>query len=145
MSNLRAVPLTNAAVDAFATEARRLAGSGEPPLYPAYKLLLEAAYGSGYTVDTLLRQPGAGFPDFTISRNGRLINWVEVKHPGVNVDPLPIPDQQRFDRYRQALPHIVLTNGWTWRLFQAGQQNRPLRSPGGVAHRRARTRPATAN
>lgn len=114
--------LTNVAVDAFATEVRRLAGAGEPPLYPAYKLLLEAVYGAGYVVDTLLRQPGAGFPDFTVTRNGRLINWVEVKHPGVSVDPLPGPDQQRFDRYREALPHIVLTNGWTWRLFQAGEE-----------------------
>lgn len=112
--------LSDVAVDAFAAEVRRLEGAGEPPLYPAYKLLLEAVYGAGYIVDTLLRQPGAGFPDFTVTRNGRLINWLEVKHPGVSVDPLPGPDQQRFDRYREALPHIVLTNGWTWRLFKAG-------------------------
>jgi hypothetical protein len=99
---------------------RRLAGRGEPPLYPAFQDLLEAVYDPAYTVDTLLRTPGAGFPDFTVSRGLRLINWVEVKHPGVNVDPLPGPDQQRFDRYRAALPHIVLTNGWCWRLFRGG-------------------------
>lgn len=106
----------------FAVEVRRLAGRGEPPLYPAFKALLEAAYGTNYTVDTLLRTPGAGFPDFTVSRGLRLINWVEVKHPGVNIDPLPGADQERFDRYRGALPHIVLTNGWCWRLFRNGNE-----------------------
>jgi len=101
---------------------RRLAGRGEPPLYPAFLRLLSAAYGTTYTVDTLLRTPGAGFPDFTVSRGLRLINWVEVKHPGVSVDPLPTPDQERFDRYRAALPHLVLTNGWCWRLFRGGNE-----------------------
>lgn len=113
---------TSADLAAFATEVRRLAGRGEPPLYPAFQALLEAVYGSPYTVDTLLRMPGAGFPDFTVSLGLRLMNWVEVKHPGVSVDPLPGPDQERFDRYRAALPHIVLTNGWCWRLFRAGQE-----------------------
>jgi hypothetical protein len=119
-SRVPRVPLTANDATAFATEVRRLAGAGEPPLYPAYRTLLEAAYGPSYTVDSLLRQPGAGFPDFTVRHGARLMNWIEVKHPGVHVDPLPAPDQARFDRYREALPHIVLTNGWTWRLFKRG-------------------------
>jgi hypothetical protein len=114
------MPPTTSDLSAFAREVRRLAGRGEPPLYPAFKTLLSAIYGSNYVVDTLLRTPGAGFPDFTVSRGLRLINWVEVKHPGVSVDSLPGPDQTRFDRYREALPHIVLTNGWCWRLFRGG-------------------------
>lgn len=109
-------------LSAFATEVRRLAGRGEPPLYPAFKRLLAAIYGSSYVVDSLLRTPGAGFPDFTVALGLRLINWVEVKHPGIPIDPLPGPDQARFDRYREALPHIVLTNGWNWRLYRGGSE-----------------------
>jgi hypothetical protein len=106
-----------------------LAGAGEPPLYPAYKQLLDAAYPIGYTVDSLLRTPGAGFPDFTARKGTRLVNWIEVKHPGVSVDPLPRADNERFARYRDALPHIVLTNGWCWRLFEAGQESSRIEVP----------------
>lgn len=106
-------------LDAFAAEVRRLAPSGtEPSLYPAFKDLLESAYGSGFFVDTQIGAPGAGFPDLTIRRAKRLVNWIEVKPPYVRVDPLPGPDAQRFDRYRRALPHIVLTNGATWILYE---------------------------
>ncbi len=80
------------------------------------------AYSNAHEVDSLLRQPGAGFPDFTMTLGGRLVNWVEVKAPNVSVDPLPGPDRERFDRYREALPHIVLTNGWMWRLFESGEE-----------------------
>jgi hypothetical protein len=116
------VPVTSANLKAFSAEVQRLAGHGAPPLYPAYRELLQAAYPPEYTVDSLLREPGAGFPDFTVSLGARLVNWVEVKHPGVAVDPLPAADAARFDRYREALPHIVLTNGVTY-----GDSGRPDR------------------
>jgi hypothetical protein len=113
----------------FADEVRRLVGRGEPPLYPAFKSLFEAVYPSEYTVDSLLRAPGAGFPDFTISRGPRLANWIEVKAPTVDVKPLPAPDAERFDRYRYALPHIVLTNGWHWILYEGGDQSARVELP----------------
>jgi hypothetical protein len=113
----------------FAEEVRRLAGRGEPPLYPAFKELLEAAYATGYTVDSLLPAPGAGFPDFTVARGVRLANWIEVKAPTVDIRPLPPGDAERFNRYRSALPHIVLTNGWHWILYEGGEQSARVEVP----------------
>jgi hypothetical protein len=120
--DLVVVPVSSDALSRFAEEVRRLAGRGEPPLYPAFKALLEAGYTAGYTVDSLLRAPGAGFPDFTVSRGTRIANWVEVKAPTVDIRPLPTADAERFNRYRDALPHIVLTNGWHWILYEGGAQ-----------------------
>lgn len=124
------VAVTQEDLGAFANEIRRLRAIGaELPLYSAYRDLLRSAYAPDYTVDSLVRQPGAGFPDFTISLQGRLINWIEVKAPAVSIDPLPETDQTRFDRYRVALPHIALTNGWMWRLFEAGEETARVEVP----------------
>jgi len=118
------VAVTAETLSSFAAEVRRLAGHGEPPLYPAFKALLDAAYATGHhTVDSLLRSPGAGFPDFTVSHGMRLANWIEVKSPTVEIRPLPAPDAERFKRYREALPHVVLTNGWHWILYESGAQS----------------------
>lgn len=123
--------LTRDDLEAFRAEVRRLAHAGEPPLYPAFAQLLARAYPADRRVDSLLRAPGAGFPDFTISRGRRIVGWVEVKHPSVSIDPLPAPDRARFDRYRTALPHVVLTNGWDWRLYEAGRETARAQAPHG--------------
>ena len=109
-------------LQAFANELRRLAGQVEPSLYSAFKALVEAAYGPAYVVDSQIPAPGSGFPDLTVAHGLRLTNWIEVKRPEVHIDPLPAVDQVRFDRYREALPHIVLTNGWQWILFIDGDE-----------------------
>lgn len=121
--------LTLADLDAFAHQVRRLRGAGEPPLYPAYRELIRAAYPTNYVVDSLLRVPSGGYPDFTVSYQKRVVNWIEVKNPTVHIDPLPDADQRRFDRYRSRLHHIVLTNGWHWRLFLNGEPSRAVILP----------------
>lgn len=110
-------------VDAFAREVRRLRDEAEPTLYPAYVRLITSSYEdpASLHVDTNRRTPGTGFPDLTVSRKILCLNWIEIKSPDVIIDPLPKLDHDRFDRYRQTLPHVVLTNGWQWRLFQGGE------------------------
>ena len=57
--------LAPADLTVFAADIRRLRDAGELPLYPAYRALLQAAYPHNCSVDSVLRAPGAGFPDFT--------------------------------------------------------------------------------
>lgn len=112
-------------LDIFAVEVRRLRRQAEPTLYPAYKALVRRSYGSAgqpIYVDTNRHTAGTGFPDLTISCGALCLNWFEIKSPTVSVDPLPSADQARFDNYRRTLPHVVLTNGWTWRLFNEGEE-----------------------
>lgn len=119
---------TNKSLAEFATEVRRLAPTGEPPLYPAYKLLFEELVyeNQNVDVDILRRAPNAGFPDLTVSNEERMLNWIEVKHPSVEIDPLPPADATRFKRYKQNLPHIVLTNGWKWIIYKQGEETNRL-------------------
>jgi hypothetical protein len=119
------MPIQSRDLDVFATEVRRLREQAEPTLYPAYQALVRTSYdSSGHLiyVDTNRHTTGTGFPDLTVSRGTLCLNWLEIKSPTVCVDQLPPADQARFDKYRKTLPHVVLTNGWMWRLFEGGRQ-----------------------
>lgn len=105
----------------FAEEIRRLRDEAERALYPAYRSLLHEVYPGNFNADQEVGNPETGYPDLTVTHGPRLVNWVEVKSPGVDIDPLREPDAERFERYRQNLPHVVLTNGWHWRLFVRGE------------------------
>lgn len=117
----------------FAREVRRLRNQAEPTLYPAYVTLVASTYDlasrPAVHVDTNRHTPGAGFPDLTISRGLLCLNWIEIKKPDVSIDPLPHLDQDRFDRYRKTLPHVVATNGWAWRLYERGELSARLDLP----------------
>jgi len=114
---LGATLITRSVLDQFAGNVRRLAGQGEATLYPYFKQLLEAIFPEDHAVEILQRVPNANVPDVTVRRDTRLVTCVELKPPSVSVDPLPVPDALRFSRYQSELPHIVLTNGWTWLLY----------------------------
>jgi hypothetical protein len=121
-------------LDVFAAEVRRLRRQAEPTLYPAYKALVRRSYssvGQPIYVDTNRHTAGTGFPDLTISRGALCLNWIEIKNPTVSVDPLPPADQARFDNYRRTLPHVVVTNGLTWRLFEESEETDRVELPRG--------------
>ena len=113
--------ISKADLATFETEVRRLRTQTEPTLYPAYRQLVAASYPTGVDVDQNRSVPGAGFPDLTVMNGDLSLSWVEVKSPDVNIDPLPASDGARFDRYRRVLPHVVLTNGWHWILYEQGK------------------------
>lgn len=115
------MPVSPVDLDAFASEIRRLAAEPEPSLYPAFANLVRRGMSRSVQVDQLRRAPLTGFPDLTVTEGARARTWIEVKHPAnVDVDHLPDADQQRFDNYKDQLPHVVLTNGWKWLLFENG-------------------------
>ena len=117
-------------IERFAQQVRRLRNQAEPTLYPHYVSLIASSYErAAVHIDSNRYSQGVGFPDLTVSRNVLCLNWIEVKSPDVSIDPLPRLDQERFARYRTALPHIVLTNGWAWRVFEAGELTASLDLP----------------
>jgi hypothetical protein len=114
--------LTRDSLDIFSREIHLRIRGTEGGLYPFFQKILSDIYPHPFMVSSQSSVPGVGFPDFTVSRGSRLISWVEVKHPQASIDPLPDPDAARFERYRRELPHVVLTNGWMWILYEHGAE-----------------------
>lgn len=114
--------LTDAALNSFAREVRRLRDQTELTLYQAYQALIRQSYSAQGTVhvDSNRHTSGTGFPDLTVLKGATCLNWIEIKGPRVDVDNLPASDRARFDNYRRTLPHVVLTNGYKWVLYEGG-------------------------
>src|ERR1700683_5637265 len=126
------MPVSIADLSNFADEVRRLRHEAEQTLYPAYQLLIRSSYADSNPpihVDTNRHTPGTGFPDLTVLRSVFCLNWLEIKSPTVDVTHLPTPDQKRFDNYRKSLPHVVLTNGYTWIVYKDGTEAHRLELP----------------
>ncbi len=118
-------------LEIFAVEARRLRSQTEPTLYPAYRTLIRASYPAAgpVHVDSNRHVTGTGFPDLTVLNGSVCLNWFEIKSPGVDILSLPATDQGRFDNYKRTLPHVVLTNGHKWLLFENGVEIKRLTLP----------------
>lgn len=58
-------------------------------------------------------------PDYAISVNGAIAGYVEVKRPGLSVDPETFTghDLEQWNRQRD-LPNLLYTNGIEWRLWR---------------------------
>lgn len=61
-----------------------------------------------------LREAGKGAPDFKVTRQGRILGYVEVKQVGENLDRVLKSDQ--IKRYRTLSSNIILTDylEWVW-------------------------------
>lgn len=64
-------------------------------------------------------------PDYAVQVDGAIIGYIEVKKPGLNIDPESFTGQNKrqWERLRD-LPNLLYTNGTTWRLFRGGREAR---------------------
>lgn len=107
---------------------QKLAGPGdaEAAIRRPLEDLLQAAggeYGLRQVVwhdETQLRDIGVR-PDYAVQANGAIIGYIEVKKPGLSIDPDTFRGQnkQQWERLRD-LPNLLYTNGTSWRLYQSG-------------------------
>ncbi len=62
-------------------------------------------------------------PDYAVSVNGTISGYVELKRPGLSVDPDTFGrgNREQWDKLRD-LPNLLYSNGTEWRLFRGGRQ-----------------------
>jgi hypothetical protein len=71
-----------------------------------------------------VRLPDLGVrPDYAFRKSGDTTGYLEVKKPGLSVDPETFTgrNKKQWDRLRD-LPNLIYTNGAEWRLFRDGAQ-----------------------
>ncbi|MDG9704824.1 N-6 DNA methylase [Streptomyces sp. DH37] len=62
-------------------------------------------------------------PDYALQVNGLVTGYIEVKKPGLSIDPEGFTGRNKaqWERLRD-LPNLLYTNGTEWRLFHHGDQ-----------------------
>ncbi|MCK9902139.1 N-6 DNA methylase [Frankia sp. Cpl3] len=71
-----------------------------------------------------VRLPELGVrPDYAVQVSGLVTGYIEIKKPGLSVDPQSFTGRNReqWERLRD-LPNLLYTNGTEWRLFRDGVQ-----------------------
>ncbi|MFF5154745.1 type ISP restriction/modification enzyme [Streptomyces sp. NPDC000348] len=124
--------LTEAVSDFGKACKDRLSGPGGPEAVirrPIEDLLYTAGrrYGLKKVLwhdETRLDELGVR-PDYAVQVDGAIIGYIEVKKPGLNIDPESFTGQNKrqWERLRD-LPNLLYTNGTTWRLFRGGKEAR---------------------
>jgi predicted helicase len=86
---------------------------------PALKNLLEAIT-SGLTIINEPRHIACGAPDYIITRDGIPVGYIEAKDISVGLDNKA--NNEQFNRYKQSLGNLIITDYLTFRLFTEGNQ-----------------------
>lgn len=62
-------------------------------------------------------------PDYAIRASGELVGYIELKKPGLSVDPdtFGSTNREQWEKLRN-LPNLLYSNGTEWRLFRDGRQ-----------------------
>ncbi|MGW1542273.1 type ISP restriction/modification enzyme [Streptomyces sp. NPDC002309] len=119
------------AVSTFGKSCKaKLAGGGSPEAAIRGPLeVLLAAVGSHHSLHELtwhdeVSIPELGVrPDYAFHVNGLVAGYIELKKPGLSVDPESFTGRNKvqWERLRD-LPNLLYTNGTEWRLFRNGVQ-----------------------
>lgn len=135
------------AVSAFgATAAAKLSGVGQREAAIRAPLdVLISTIGQALGRPAVLHDEVSDFerrvrPDFGVSIDGVVMGYVEVKAPGVGIDPIKMTghDLKQWKRQRD-LPNLIYTNGTQWRHYLDGElvaeatlTDQPLQEVGGA-------------
>lgn len=122
-------------VSAFGAQCKeRLAGPGEREALiraPFNNLMTGIGVAWGMKViphDEVREQDGAVRPDYAISVDGVVAGHVELKAPGVSLDPASYgastANYRQWQRLKE-LPNLLHSNGLEWRLWRNGEMVHP--------------------
>lgn len=113
-------------VAAFGNEAKeKLAGVGEPEeaiRVPIEHLVSAVAQSNGLVAvldgEAHLSEISSR-PDFAVRVNGAVVGYLEVKAPGVSLEPMNFRGHNKgqWERLKD-LPNLIYTNGTEWRLWR---------------------------
>ena len=94
----------------------RTGNATEHSYRPALKSLLENI--TGLTVTNEPRHIACGAPDYIITRDNIPLGYVEAKDISVGLDNKA--NKEQFDRYKQSLGNLIITDYLTFQLFAEG-------------------------
>ncbi|GHV22355.1 DNA methyltransferase [Planctomycetales bacterium] len=102
-----------------AVDALRCGGEATEHSYrPALKALLEN-FDPSLVATNEPKQIQCGAPDFVLTRAAIPVGYVEAKDLGKNLNDAAYREQ--FDRYRAALPNLVITDYLTFQFWRHGE------------------------
>lgn len=70
---------------------------------------------------TEAKRVACGAPDFIVQRGEMVIGHVEVRGIGIRLCCMEDVDRNQQERYRNALPNLIYTNGLDWDLYRNGE------------------------
>ena len=107
---------------AYLRDVRQTRATGQATEHsyrPALKTLIEALGGPGTEAINEPTHSAAGAPDFIVQRSGVPIGHIECKDIGQNLDVAEASEQ--LQRYRDALPNLILTDYLEFRWYVDGE------------------------
>ncbi|RME86297.1 MAG: DNA methyltransferase, partial [Zetaproteobacteria bacterium] len=114
------------ALEAYLREVERLLRSGaatEHSYRPAFQALVEAITGLAAVNEP--KRAGCGAPDFVLLDGLLPVGHIECKDLGADLDAVEASDQ--LQRYRGALPNLILTDYLAFRWYANGERKLSLR------------------
>ncbi len=95
----------------------------EESFYPSLEKLFEecSSFSSSeeeIKIRVLPRKTEVGIPDFLIRKNGEIVGHIEAKTPDTNLNE--VEKSEQIQRYRNALPNLIVTNFVEFRLYRDG-------------------------
>jgi predicted helicase len=96
----------------------RAGNATEHSYRPALKSLLENIT-TGLTITNEPKHIACGAPDYIVTKDGTPLGYIEAKDIPVGVDNKQ--NKEQFDRYRQSLGNLIITNYLEFRLFGDGE------------------------
>ena len=106
---------------AYLRDVRQTRATGQATEHsyrPALKALIEVLGGPGTEAINEPTHSAAGAPDFIVQRSGVPIGHIECKDIGQNLDAAETSEQ--LQRYRGALPNLILTDYLEFRWYVDG-------------------------
>ncbi|MDR0786215.1 MAG: N-6 DNA methylase, partial [Treponema sp.] len=96
----------------------RAGNATEHSYRPALKSLFEHIT-TGLTITNEPKRIACGAPDYIVSKDGVPLGYIEAKDIPVGVDNKQ--NKEQFDRYKQSLGNLIITNYLTFQLFVDGE------------------------
>ena len=87
---------------------------------PGFKDLLEGVGGDGIRAVNEPTHADYGAPDFIVQRRGVPVGHIECKDVGADLDA--VEQSEQLERYREALPNLLLTDYLEFRWFFNGER-----------------------
>jgi predicted helicase len=86
---------------------------------PALQHLLERIT-DGLQITNEPKRIACGAPDYIVTRNDIPVGYIEAKDIGVDLNSKA--NKEQFDRYKQSLGNLIITDYLTFQLFEDGEQ-----------------------
>jgi len=114
--------MTQNEISRYIAEVNRIyrAGNATEHTYrPALQRLLENMLGAGVRVTNEPKRIACGAPDYIVTRDEIPVGYIEAKDIGADLNGKA--NKEQFNRYKQSLDNLIITDYLTFRLYVHGE------------------------